>query len=269
MRFGILGPLAVEVGGVPVEIRRGRPRTLLVALLLRAGETVGTSRLMELLWGYDQPRNPANALQIQVSYLRKVLGGPGEEGSRRIVTRPGGYAIELAPDELDADRFERLVGEAAARRSGASTADLEVAAELLDEALGLWRGDALEDVAGQPFAVGQITRLEESRWAAVEARNDLRLDLGRHRELIGELSQLVSRLPLRERFHEQLVLALYRSGRQADALRAYAHARSVLVEELGLEPGPRLQDLERAVLAQDQRLDWVLEGGSGPVAPSP
>ena len=269
VRFGILGPLAVGEGATAVEIRRGIPRTLLVALLLRAGETAGAGTLMELLWGDDQPRNPANALQVQVSYLRKALGGAGPGGSRRIVTRAGGYAIELAPDELDAHQFDRLVRQATARRRGGSAADLDAALELLNAALALWRGDALEDVAGEPFAVGEITRLEEARWAAVEARNDVLLALGRHRELVGELGRLVNRLPLRERFHEQLVLALYRSGRQADALRAYALARGVLVEELGLEPGSRLQELERAVLAQDRSLDWSPPAGTAPGTPSP
>ena len=269
MRFAILGPLAVGEGATAVEIRRGIPRTLLIALLLRAGETVGASALMELLWGDDQPRNPANALQIQVSYLRKVLGGAGEDGRQRIVTRAGGYAIELAPDELDAHQFDRLLREATARRSGGSAADVQAARELLDAALALWRGDALEDVAGEPFAMGEITRLEESRWAAVEARNDVLLALGRHQELVGQLGQLVNRLPLRERFHGQLMVALYRSGRQADALRAYARARTVLVEELGLEPGSRLQELEQAVLAQDPSLDWSPPAGTAAVERPP
>lgn len=260
MRFGILGPLAVGEEGGAVEIRRGIPRTLLIALLLRAGETVAASALMELLWGDEQPRNPANALQIQVSYLRRMLGVASEGGAQRIVTRPGGYAIEVERGELDAHEFERLARDAAARRAGGSPADLAAAADLLDRALALWRGEALEDVAGEPFAVGEITRLEESRWAAIEARNDMLLAIGRHAEVVGELSQLVKRLPLRERFHEQLMLALYRSGRQADALRAYATARAVLVEELGLEPGPRLQELEHAILAQDRSLDWRPSG---------
>ena len=267
MRFGILGPLAVGEGDTAVEIRRGIPRTLLIALLLRAGETVSASALMELLWGDEQPRNPANALQIQVSYLRRMLSSTGEGGSQRIVTRAGGYAIELSTDELDAQEFVRLFREATGRRSGGSRDDLEAALDLLDRALALWRGEALEDVAGEQFVIGEITRLEESRWAAVEARNDLLLALGRHAELVGTLGQLVRRLPLRERFHGQLMLALYRSGRQADALRAYADARSVLVEELGLEPGARLQELERLVLHHDPSLDWTPPPGDGAAKP--
>lgn len=271
MRFGILGPLAVHDGDAVVDIRRGIPRTLLIALLLRPGKAASASTLTDLLWGDAQPRNPANALQIQVSYLRRVLGGAGEGATRRIVTRPGGYAIELAPDELDAQEFDRLVREASARLPSGEGSNLRAALQLLDRALGLWRGDALEEVAGEPFAIGEITRLEESRWAAVETRNDVVLALGRHAELVGELGQLVNRLPLRERLHEQLLLALYRSGRQADALRAYAHARSVLVDELGLEPGTRLQELERAVLLHDRSLDWRPPADDPPptVAPAP
>ncbi|MFN2504700.1 MAG: BTAD domain-containing putative transcriptional regulator [Acidimicrobiales bacterium] len=269
MRFGILGPLVVAEGDTPVEIRRGIPRTLLIALLLRGGETVGAGALMELLWGDDLPRNPANALQIQVSYVRRMLGSAEAGGSQRIVTRAGGYAIELGPDELDAQEFDRLVREAAARRSGGSADDLVAALELFDRALALSRGDALEDVAGEAFVIGEVTRLEECRWAAVEARNNVLLALGRHAELVGELGQLVNRLPLRERFQEQLILALYRSGRQADALRSYANARRVLVEELGLEPGSRLQELEHAVLAQDRSLDWKRPAGPPAATPSP
>lgn len=269
MRFAILGPLTVAEGSTAVEIRRGIPRTLLIALLLRAGETVSAGALMELLWGDEQPRNPANALQIQVSYLRRVLSSAGGGGGQRIVTRAGGYAIELGPDELDAREFDRLVSEAAARRSGGSRDDWEAALDLLDRALALWRGDALEDVAGEPFVIGEITRLEESRWAAVAARNELLLALGRHAELVGALGQLVGRLPLRERFHEQLMLALYRSGRQADALRAFANARTVLVEELGLEPGARLKELERLILHQDPSLDWSPPQGDATAAPPP
>src|SRR5919199_588292 len=184
MRFGILGPLAVGDGDTAVEIRRGIPRTLLIALLLRAGETVPTSALIELLWGDTQPRNPANALQIQVSYLRRMLAQACPSGSDRIVTRPGGYAVEVHPGELDADRFDRHVREAADEQQAGSWV---AALDRLGEALGLRRGDPLEDVAGEPFAAGAITQLEEARWAAVEARNDVLLALGRHRQLVSEL----------------------------------------------------------------------------------
>ena len=265
VRFGILGPLEVAVGRSAVEVRRGLPRTLLIALVLRPGETVSASALMDLLWGDNQPQNPANALQIQVSYLRKVLAGAAEGGGRLIVTHAGGYALEVSPDQVDAHRFDRMVREAALLRVGGTQGDLERGLEHLDDALALWRGEALADVADNPSVAGEVTRLEEARWAAVEARNDLLLALGRHRDLVPALSQLIQRHPLRERFHEHLMLALYRSGRQADALRAFEHARSTLVEELGLEPGPRLRELEHAVLSQDPALDWR----APPAAPVP
>ncbi|MGI8938389.1 MAG: AfsR/SARP family transcriptional regulator [Iamia sp.] len=256
MEFHVLGPLRVHEGGGEVEIRRGISRTLLIALLLRARETVAASSLMELLWGDDQPRNPANALQIQISYLRKTLSSGSASAAQPIVTRPGGYALDIEPDAVDAVRFERLLADASlATPVGSDDAMVDDQLLAIEEALALWRGDALSDVAGESFALGTATRLEEMRWSAHEQRIDLLLTLGRHREAVGELGTLVSEQPLRERFHEQLVLALYRCGRQADALRAFDSARSTLVDELGLDPGPALQALERNVLSQDPSLD--------------
>lgn len=256
VEFGVLGPLHVQEGERSVEIRRGISRSLLIALLLRARETVSADFLMEALWGDDQPRNPANALQIQISYLRKTLASGSAAGEQPIVTRPGGYAIDIEPDAVDASRFERLLADASWDALEQSDAMVDARLRAIDEALALWRGDALSDVAGEPFAQGTATRLEESRWSAREQRIDLLLTIGRHREAVGELGGLVSDQPLRERFHEQLVLALYRCGRQADALRAFEAARSTLVDELGLDPGPALQALERSVLSQDPALDW-------------
>jgi predicted ATPase/DNA-binding SARP family transcriptional activator len=257
VEFQVLGPLRVQEGVDEIFIRRGISRTLLIALLLRARDTVSASSLMELLWGDDQPRNPANALQIQISYLRKTLSSGSVSAGQPIVTRPGGYALDIEADAVDAVRFERLLADAspAARvRSDEAMVDAQLLA--IDEALALWRGEALADVAGESFAQGTATRLEEMRWSAHEHRIDLLLTIGRHREVVGELRTLVSEQPLRERFHEQLVLALYRCGRQADALRAFETARSTLVDELGLDPGPALQALERNVLSQDPSLDW-------------
>ena len=256
MEFDVLGPLRVREGEGEVEIRRGISRTLLIALLLRARETVGASSLMELLWGDDQPRNPANALQIQISYLRKTLSSGSASARQPIVTRPGGYALDIEPDALDAVRFERLLAGASPVGRVPSAAMVDAELRALDEALALWRGEALSDVAGESFAQGTTTRLEEMRWGARERQIDLLLTLGRHREAVGELGVLVSEQPLRERFHEQLVLAMYRCGRQADALRAFEAARSTLVDELGLDPGPALQAMERKVLSQDPSLDW-------------
>ena len=255
MEFGVLGPLRVHEGGEEVAIRRGISRTLLIALLLRARETVDASSLMELLWGDDQPRNPANALQIQISYLRKTLSSGSASAWQPIATRPGGYALDIEPDAVDAVRFERLLADASVAGER-SDAIVETQLRAIDEALALWRGEALSDVADESFAQGTATRLEEMRWSAHERRIDLLLTVGRHREAVGELCTLVAEQPWREPFHEQLVLAMYRCGRQADALRALAAARSTLVDELGLDPGPALQALERHVLSQDPSLDW-------------
>ena len=260
MEFRILGPLEVhagdETGPRPVEIRRGIPRTLLTTLLLRPGETVSAGSLADLLWGDNQPRNPSNALQIQISYLRKQLGrmAPGQ----LITTRPGGYALDVEREQIDAHRFERVVRQVSRSESHDRTEMLEALREL-EAALALWRGDALADVTGEAFAIGEAARLEDLRLVAIELRTDLLLRLGQHHELVGELALLVRDHPLRERFHEQLLVALYRSGRQADALRAYERARTQLVEELGVEPGPALRELERRILAHDPALSWMPE----------
>ena len=254
----MLGPLEVgtgeEAGATSVEIRRGIPRTLLTALLLRPGETVSAAALADILWGDDQPRNPANALQMQVSYLRKQLGRVAP--TQPIVTRPGGYSLVVDRDQIDAHRFEAGV-RTAARSPGDDRIEILETLDRLEGALALWRGEALADVAGEPFALGEIARLEELRLVGIELRNDLLLELGRHHEVVGEISALIREHPLRERLHEQLLLALYRSGRQADALRAYDRARSRLVEELGIEPGPAMRELHARILTQDPSLTSV------------
>ena len=258
MEFAVLGPLEVWAATGAVQIRRGLPRTLLIALLLRPGQAVSSDLLVDLLWGGDElPRNPANALQIQVSYLRKALANTQPDGASLLETRAGGYSLLVDRSTIDAHRFESTVKHLAPSDALRSTEGLSAALDEVDAALGLWRGDALEDVAGMDFARGEITRLDELRWAAAERRIELLLRLGRHSDAVWDLSELVQRLPLRERFHEQLVLALYRSGRQAEALRAYEDARKTLNDELGLDPGVELRDLERAVLQQDPSLDWI------------
>lgn len=266
VEFGVLGPLQVRTGeGADtrtIDIRRGIPRTLLTVLLLHAGETVSASALADVLWGDDQPRNPANALQIQISYLRKQLGA--DATVQPIVTQPGGYALAIERDQIDAHRFERSV-RAASRSSPTDREEMLVALGELDDALALWRGDALADVTGEPFAIGEAARLEELRLTAFELRHELMLGVGRHHELAGELSALISEHPLREQLHEQLLVALYRSGRQADALRAYDHARVHLLEELGIDPGPRLQELERRILNQDPTLLWTPSTAPAPI----
>ncbi len=273
VEFAVLGPLEVRAaptGDVP--IRRGLPRTLLIALLLRPGQTVSSDALIDLLWSdADLPRNPANALQIQVSYLRKTLANAEPDGAGLLVTRAGGYALAVDRDAVDAHRFEAITRAFTDLHEGQSTEALHAALDEVDAALGLWRGTALEDVADDEFVRGEVARLEELRWVTIERRMDLLLRLGRHSEAAGVLSDLVGQMPLRERLREQLVLALYRSGRQADALRAYDDARKTLSEELGLDPGSDLQALERAVLDHDPALDWVApeRGSTTEVPPTP
>src|SRR5215831_12025632 len=234
MEFRVLGPLEVVVEGQPVALGGARQRALLAILLTRANEVVSTDRLIDELWGERLPRAAANTVQYYVSQLRKALG------SDRIVTQPPGYRIRVEPGELDLERFEALV-----ESGGAGE---------LREALRLWRGQALAEFVDETFAQPEIKRLEELRLAALEKRIDADLALGRHAELVGELEALVGWHPLRERLRQQLMLALYRSGRQADALAAYQSARRTLVEQLGLEPSPSLQELERAILRQDLSL---------------
>src|SRR5262245_36393397 len=242
MEFRILGPLEVVEGGRPLTLGGPRQRALLAILLTRANEVVSNDRLIDELWGARPPRTGTNALQYHVSQLRKTLG-PGDA----IVTRESGYLIRVAPDELDLIRFEQLVEEA--RRAPA-----DQAARLLHDALDLWRGPALADLASEPFAQAEILRLEELRLAALELRIETDLALGRHRELVGDLEVLVHEHPLRERPRAQLMLALYRSGRQAEALDVYREGRRLLVDELGIEPGLELQTLEKAILRHDPEL---------------
>jgi DNA-binding SARP family transcriptional activator len=221
-----------------------RQRALLAVLLLHAGEVVSSDRLLEELWGEHQPESGIAALQVRVSQLRKALGRVGE----RLETRPSGYLLRVEPGELDLERFCRLVEHAAGTEPRA-------AGETLREALALWRGPPLADLAYEPFAQAAAGRLEELRLAALERRIDADLALGRHADLVAELETLVAREPLRERLWAQLILALYRCGRQADALEAYQAARRTLVEELALEPSVALRELQQAVLRQDPALE--------------
>ncbi len=221
-----------------------RQRALLAVLLLHANQLVSSDRLLDDLWGDEQPESGIAALRVRVSQLRKALGGAGG----RLETRPSGYLLRVEPDELDLDRFCRLAGHAAG-------SEPHRAAESLRAALALWRGPALADLAYESFAQAAVGRLDELRCGALERRIDSDLALGRHADLLAELEELVAVEPLRERFRAQLMMALYRCGRQADALAAYRSARETLVEELGIEPGPALQELERAVLRQDPALE--------------
>src|SRR5215210_7546617 len=225
MDFRILGPLEVDEAGRPIPIAGGRQRALLAILLVHANEPVSTDELIEELWGEHAPTAPIKGLQIQVSRLRKALG----DSSTRVVTRPNGYLLHVEPGELDLDRCERLAHQG---REALAAEDPGRAAGLLREALGLWRGPPLAEFAFESFAQGEIGRLEELRLALLEDRIDADLACGTHTRLVGELEALVAEHPLRERLRRQLVLALYRGGRQAEALEAYRAARTMLDEEL-------------------------------------
>ena len=229
MEFRILGPLEVVDDGRAVGLGGARPRALLAILLLRRNEVVPAERLREDLYGAEQPVTGAKSLQAHISRLRKALG------PNRVHTRGGGYGLEVAPDEVDADRFADQLG---AGRSALAAGKAASAEHSFMEALALWRGPPLTDFAYQEFAQAEITRLEELRLACLEELFEARLALARHSETVGELERLVAEHPLRERLRGQLMLALYRDGRQAEALRAYQAARRALVEGLGIEPGP-------------------------------
>jgi DNA-binding SARP family transcriptional activator len=241
MEFRILGPLEVVEQDAPLRLGGGKQRALLAVLLLHANEVVSTDRLVEELWGEDRPPTAAKIVQVYVSQLRRLLA----DGT--LLTRRPGYVLRVEPADLDLARFEQLVAEA-------RTSEPAAAAEKLREALALWRGPPLADFAYEQFAQTEIARLEELRLAAVEARIAADLELGRHAELVGELEALVSEHPLRERLRGQLMLALYRCGRQAEALEAYRRGRRLLADELGLEPNVELQELEKAILVQDPSL---------------
>jgi DNA-binding SARP family transcriptional activator len=246
MEFRILGPLEAWDSGREVSLGGPKPRALFAALLLHPNQVVAAERLIDELWGEDSPERAAAALRVNVSRLRKAL--PPDV----LTTRSPGYVIRVEPDELDLHRFERLVDEGRSLLARGLAAE---ASERLCDALSLWRGPALADFAYESFAQAAIARLEEIRLAAVELRIEADLALGRHDELVGELEALVAEHPLRERLRRYLMMALYRSGRQAEALDAYQDARRALVDELGIDPSPALQELERAILRQDPALD--------------
>jgi DNA-binding SARP family transcriptional activator len=247
LEFRILGPLEVVDDEGPLRLGGPKQRATLAILLLNANRVVSIDRLADDLYAGAPPATAVTQVQRQISELRKALNSPS-----LIETRAPGYVIRPEPDGLDLGHFERLAENAgrALRRD-----DARQAAELLREALGLWRGEPLADLAGEQFAIVAVQRLEEIRLVALERWIEAELALGRHLELVPELETLVATEPLRERFRAQLMLALYRAGRQSEALDAYRAAREALVEELGIEPAPPLRELERAILAQDPSLD--------------
>jgi DNA-binding SARP family transcriptional activator len=260
VEYRILGPLEVRDRGRSISLGTAKQQALLAVLVLHANEFVPRERLIDELWGETPPPTAAKAIQVYVSHLRKLLAHNGDEA---IGTRAGGYVLSLDGEGVDARSFERIAREA---REHAATGDAEQAASLFREALALWRGPALAGLTFESAAHNEVERLEEERLAVLMDRIDSDLSLGRHEQLVGELEGLVAQHPLRERLRGQLMLALYRSGRQADALRVYREGRETLVEELGLEPSEPLQRLERAILVHDPALEAPAGLTKAPVA---
>jgi WD40 repeat protein/DNA-binding SARP family transcriptional activator len=247
MEFGILGPLEVRSEQGNVAVAGGKPAAVLAVLLLHPNEPVSVDKLAIALWGEDVPGGASRTVQVHVSRLRKALGNP-----EALITTPAGYCLVVKPGELDATRFEELV------RSGRQTlanGEAAQASDVLREALTLWRGPPLADFASEPFAPAEIARLEEQRLEALETRLEADLAAGRHHDVVGELQHLVAEHPTREQLVEHLMLALYRCGRQTEALEAYRDAHRMLLDEIGVEPRSQLRELQAAILRQDPALD--------------
>jgi DNA-binding SARP family transcriptional activator/tetratricopeptide (TPR) repeat protein len=261
MEFRLLGAMEVETDGSLLPFRGAKQRALLAALLLHANEVVSREQLIEELWRGRAPTSAVHSLEAYISRLRRTLGGDGAS----IESHPGGYRLPVDPEQLDRFRFEQLVEEG---WRALAAGDAHAADERLGEALALWRGRPLPELSGEPTAELEADRLEELRLSALEGQLDARLTLRRHSEIVGRLRLLVATYPLREGLQRLLMLALYRCGRQAEALDVYRQARRRLVEELGLEPGPELQWLQEAILRQDPALD-LPAGESAPEAEAP
>src|SRR5947208_2339709 len=249
VEFRILGPLEVLEDGNPVALGTLKERLVLGVLLLHANEFVSRERLIDELWGEAPPPTAHKAVNVYVSKLRKALGRADADP---IATASGGYRLLVEPERLDASRMQVLVAEA---REHVSRGETETAAQRFREALSLWRGPTLAGLELESRGREDVARLDELRLAALMDRIDCDLALGRHEQALGELNVLVREHPLRERLRAQLMLALYRAGRQAEALDAYQQAREVLVEELGIEPSPVLQRLQKGILIQDPALE--------------
>src|SRR6266508_3397090 len=258
MDFRILGPLEVEHEGRQLLLEGRQQRALLALLLLHANEVVPVDAIIDELWPETPPPSATRSVHALVSRLRRLLegepparnGGEGDNGV--LLTRSHGYLLRVAPGELDLHRFESLLR---AGRDALAAGQADIAARTLREALALWRGPPLAEFAHNSFAVIEIARLNELRLSALEERIEADLAAGRSAELVAELEALVATHPLRERLRGQLMLALYRSGRQADALQVYQDTRRVLVGELGIEPSQALQRLEQGILRQEGSLE--------------
>ena len=263
IEFRVLGPLAVRIGGRAVAAGGPKQRALLALLLLSANRVVARERLIGELFAEESVNSADHALRNHISRLRKVLGAAGAD-EPRLVARAPGYLLRVEPGELDLEQFERLVGTG---REALAGGDAAGAAESFRVAESLWQGRPLADLEFEPFAHVEVERLEELRLAAVEERIDAELALGRQLALVSELEILVAENPYRERFRAQLMLALYRSGRQAEGLDVYRQTRVLLTDELGLEPGTELQELQRAILVQDPSLMPTLDRARAPTHP--
>jgi ABC-type transport system substrate-binding protein/DNA-binding SARP family transcriptional activator/streptogramin lyase len=263
LEFGILGPLEVKAGGAPVRVGGPRQRALLALLLCHANRVVSRDQLIDELLSDQPDRSAEPMLRVQISRLRKVLADG--DAAPRLIARPPGYSLRVEDGELDLQVFEQRVTDG---RHALVQGDPGRAAVLLREAESLWRGRPLADLEFEQFARFEIQRLEAFRLAAVEDRIEADLALGRHGPVCPELEQLVAEHPLRERLRGQLMLALYRSGRQADALETYRAGHSLLAEELAVEPGPQLKQLQLAVLGQDAALDLPQPAQHGPPPPA-
>ncbi|RKN37848.1 AfsR/SARP family transcriptional regulator [Streptomyces hoynatensis] len=261
MRYNMLGLLRVTSDKGTTYVGARKVETLLAALLIRSDQVVASSRLKDEIWGGSAPKRASAAMHVYVSQLRKALAAePGNESP--IVTRPPGYMLRLGPgDELDVREFETWVRQG---RAHLESGRLEAACASLKAALAMWRGPALVGVSGGAMIGAFVAYLEDARVQCYEMLIDAQLAMGRHRELVGQLQALINDYPLSEVFYRQLMLTLYRSERQAEALRVYDGARRVLRDELGLEPGKPLRDLQRAILLADPRLD----SRPGEVAPA-
>jgi DNA-binding SARP family transcriptional activator/Tfp pilus assembly protein PilF len=249
VEFRILGPLEVACGSGRLELHGARQQIVVAMLLLNPNRPVGMDRLLEAVYGEDLPPTARSQVQISISALRRLFATGGPDGI--ISTRAGGYAIRVGDGELDAERFDELLADA---RQAHDSGNLDLAVARFRDAVRLWRGPALEGIDSQ-LVRAAASRLDEMRVSASEDRITLELELGRHHELIGELTELVREYPLREALRSQLMLALYRCDRMAEALQVYRDTRCTMIEELGIEPGERLQELERAILTSDPALD--------------
>lgn len=248
VEFRVLGHLEVIVRGSILTVGPLKQRALLAYLLLHSNQVVPAGRLIEALWGAEPPRTAKQSLQNSIGGLRKLISATGAFGKTSITTRPPGYMLKINPQTIDVHEFLRLRSIA---RAAFADRRYEDAARLLGGALSCWRGPALSDLVEAGINWPVINYLEDMRLTALEDRIDADLRLGRHSDLAGELAQLVAMTPLRERLWERLIIALYMTDRQADALSAYRDCRRILIEELGIEPNRRLCELERAILTQD------------------